>query len=186
MFHRSERLLLRPVFEEDWEAIYDGINDQTVVRMLANAPWPYGVDDARAFASRKREPGPSQVRFAITLPCVTGSKLIGVIGMGDRGNGVEIGYWVARAHWGNGYATEAGRAVIEIARMLGHRRLVAGHAIDNPASGRVLSKLGFRPTGEVSPEHFMGRGDEIPVVRYLNEIAEKESEPDPSMMPKAA
>ena len=55
-----------------------------------------------------------------------------------------MGYWIARDHWGRGYASEAGRAALEVVRALGHRRVQAGHYVDNPASGRVLRKLGFR------------------------------------------
>ena len=41
MFHRTERLLLRPAWPEDWEMILWGIGDERVVRNLARAPWPY-------------------------------------------------------------------------------------------------------------------------------------------------
>jgi RimJ/RimL family protein N-acetyltransferase len=185
MFHRSERLLLRPVFAEDWRDVYQGINDEGVVRMLGNAPWPYSEADAREFASRARDP--KHLSLAVTLPGDVGTRLIGVIGMGDRGFGMEIGYWIARRHWGRGYATEAGKGLIAIARMLGHRKLLAGHATDNPASGRVLCKLGFRPTGEVRAEHSKGRGEEMLVRRYVNELAGSGSgDQGPPEMSKAA
>ena len=54
-------------------------------------------------------------------------------------------------------ATEAGRALIMLARMLGHKTILAGHAVDNPASGKVLQKLGFRPTSIPAPPS-MDRG----------------------------
>ena len=47
MFHRSERLLLRPPWPEDWQAVHAGIADEGVVRNLARAPWPYAEEDAR-------------------------------------------------------------------------------------------------------------------------------------------
>lgn len=185
MFHRSERLLLRPVFAEDWQEIYHGINDEGVVRMLGNAPWPYREADAREFASRVR--APSQLRLAVTLPGDCGSRVIGVIGLGDRGYGMELGYWIARAYWGHGYATEAGKGLLSIARVLGHRRVVAGHAVDNPASGRVLTKLGFQPTGEVRSEHSKGRGEDMLVRGYVAELgADVGGEDSPSGMPRAA
>lgn len=184
MFHRSKRLLLRPVFEEDWQDIYQGINDKGVVRMLASAPWPYRAEDAREFAARGFDP--ANPRLLITLPGSFGSRVIGCIGIDRHAEGTELGYWIARPFWGRGYATEAGRALIAIARMLGHRVLLAGHAVDNPASGRVLQKLGFRPTGEVRNQFSKGRGEEGPVARYVSEIAMAEADPDPSMMQKAA
>ena len=96
-----------------------------------------------------------------------GGRVIGSIGFGRRDplGDPEFGYWIARSHWGNGYATEAGRAVSEIARALGYRRLAAGHYVDNPASGRVLRKIGFRPTGEIRPTVCNARGGAVVLAR---------------------
>ena len=73
-----------------------------------------------------------------------------------------MGYWIARQHWGKGFATEACRSLIEIARTLKLPRLEASHFIDNPASGRVLEKLGFEPTGLIAPRLSCARGAEVP------------------------
>jgi L-amino acid N-acyltransferase YncA len=54
------------------------------------------------------------------------------------------------------------RALLPVARALGHRELVASHFVDNPASGRVLRKLGFCPTGEIRDRFSLGRGGEAP------------------------
>jgi len=164
MFHRTERLLLRPVFFEDWQAIHAAMDDFGVVSMLARAPWPYGEVDAREFVLQS--PARRTPRFMITLPGGEGSAVIGCIGMDASDEGIELGYWIARNHWGQGYATEAGRAAVEIARMLGHTRLLAGHATDNPASGRVLSKLGFEATGEIRNQFSRGR-DGVAAVRRM-------------------
>ena len=171
MFYRSERLFLRPAFPEDSRAIFEGICDAGVVQMLASAPWPYGLADAEDFVGRWNDG--SETRFLVTLPN-KGGKVIGCIGFGspEGRDAPEFGYWIARSHWGHGYATEAGRAVSEIARSLGHRRLDAGHYIDNPASGRVLRKIGFRPTGEVRPTACKARGGAIVLARrYALDLA---------------
>src|SRR6185295_14357895 len=87
--------------------------------------------------------------------------LVGSCGLGRRPSGaVEMGYWIARAHWGRGYATEASIALIDIARTLGIAQLEGSHFIDNPASGRVLEKLGFRPLGITAPRLSCARGTE--------------------------
>src|SRR5699024_10331451 len=91
------------------------------------------------------------------LPTAEGAKLIGSAGISRDGDDVELGYWIARAHWGQGYATEAARAVLSQARALGHKQLVASHFVDNPASGRVLRKVGFCPTGERRIRYSAGR-----------------------------
>ncbi|HET9336851.1 MAG TPA: GNAT family N-acetyltransferase, partial [Sphingomicrobium sp.] len=67
---------------------------------------------------------------------------------------------IARAHWGKGFATEAGRALIDIAKALKLPRLEASHFLDNPASGRVLEKLGFKPTGLSAERYSCARGGE--------------------------
>jgi RimJ/RimL family protein N-acetyltransferase len=73
-----------------------------------------------------------------------------------------MGYWIARAFWGRGFASEAGTALIDIARTLGLASLEGSHFLDNPASARVLEKLGFEPIGIVAPRMSCARGCEVP------------------------
>jgi RimJ/RimL family protein N-acetyltransferase len=88
--------------------------------------------------------------FVVTLPGARGAQLIGGIGLQQGEDGLELGYWIARSHWNKGYATEAARSVLRLAGTLGHKRVAAHHFVDNPASARVLAKIGFRPTGTVA------------------------------------
>ncbi|GEN99363.1 N-acetyltransferase [Novosphingobium sediminis] len=171
MFIRSERLFLRPAWPEDWAELHTAIDDAAVVRNLARAPWPYRADDARWFVSREADP--RHPDFLVTLPGAEGTRIIGCAGIapGEQG-GVELGYWIARDHWGRGYATEAARAVLCIARALGHQRIEASHFLDNPASGRVLRKLGFTPTGEHRPRRSEGRGTVVTSVVYQIHLGE--------------
>ena len=107
-----------------------------------------------------------------------GPELVGSIGFGrDPNDQLEFGYWIARPHWGRGYATEAGRAVIAAARdTLRIPRLNAGHFLDNPASGRVLQKLGFGPTGQIVPRFSRGRGETAPSRLFALELARAEED----------
>jgi RimJ/RimL family protein N-acetyltransferase len=156
MFARTERLLLRPGWAEDAPALARAIADESIVRNLATAPWPYGLDEARAFLDAAKDP--VLPTFLLMRRTDGAPELVGCAGFGRKPNGaVEIGYWIARAHWGQGYATEAGRQLVEIARTIGLCRLEAAHFIDNPASGRVLEKLGFRATGRTAPRHSWAR-----------------------------
>ena len=180
MFVRTERLLLRPGWAEDASALYTAIADEGIVRNLASAPWPYRLEDARAFLATERKPHePSMLIFRRTGG---DPELVGSIGFGRRPDGeLEFGYWIARAHWGRGYATEAGRAVLDFAReSLRLTRLHAGHFLDNPASGRVLAKLGFRPTGLTVQRYSAGRNGIAPcrlVELDLTREREEESAP---------
>ena len=169
MFARTERLLLRPGWAEDAPALARAIADETIVRNLANAPWPYGLAEAEAFLSKPQDS--VLPTFLLTRRTDGAPELVGAAGFARKpGGGVEIGYWIARPHWGQGYATEAGRQLIEIARTLGLCRLEAGHFVDNPASGRVLEKLGFRATGRTAPRHSCARGGEVPCKLFTMEL----------------
>jgi RimJ/RimL family protein N-acetyltransferase len=150
MFARTKRLLLRPGFPEDAPAIAEAIADEAIVRNLATAPWPYALRDAEAFLAAPRDP--VLPAFLIAERTDGAPRLVGACGLGRRPSGaVELGYWIARPHWGRGIATEAATALIDIARALGLPGSRRSHFLDNPASGRVLEKLGFRPTGIVAP-----------------------------------
>ena len=152
MFARTTRLLLRPGWAEDAPALASAIADEAIVRNLSTAPWPYGVAEAEAFLAAPRDPiFPS---FLITERTSSAPRLVGACGLARRPSGaVELGYWIARPHWNRGFATEAGQALIDIARTLKLPQLEASHFVDNPASGRVLEKLGFAATG-LSAERF--------------------------------
>ena len=174
MFHRSERLLLRPVWPEDWQGVLSGIADEGVVRNLASAPWPYRERDARAFTALPIDP--RCPRFLITR--ARDAAIVGCIGIdpppaedGENAGTIEIGYWIARPHWGQGYATEAGRAILAIARTLGYTRVTGSHFLDNPASGKVLEKLGFVSTGRIVDRHSCGRAEDAPTAEYMLEFA---------------
>jgi RimJ/RimL family protein N-acetyltransferase len=159
MFARTERLALRPGWAEDAPALAAAIADEMIVRNLATAPWPYRLRDAEAFLAQPRDPVlPSFLIFERTDGA---SRLVGSCGLGRRPSGtVELGYWIARPFWGRGYATEASIALIDIARALGIAQLEGSHFLDNPASGRVLEKLGFRPIGITAPRLSCARGTE--------------------------
>ena len=106
----------------------------------------------------------TRARDAAVLGC------IGIDALAHPGT-VEMGYWIGRTQWGQGYATEAGAAVLAIARMIGHREVRASHFLDNPASGRVLRKLGFEPTGRIEERFSCGRGESAPVMEYRRTLA---------------
>ena len=172
MFARTERLLLRPGWPEDAPAVFDAINDRAVVRNLGSAPWPYEREHADEFLALPRPI--LHPNFLIFRRTAGSPELVGSIGFGDMGDGqLEIGYWIARDHWGRGYATEAGRAVLDIARAVGHRAMLAEHFVDNPASGKVLRKLGFRPTGRITSRFSRGRRKKVDAVQFKLQLAEE-------------
>lgn len=168
VFIRSERLFLRPGWPEDWQELEPLIADEGVVRNLASVPWPYTGEDARRFLElpeQHRLP-----RFLVTLPDADGARMIGCTGLDRRGDEIELGYWIARDHWGKGYASEAARAVTKLARTLGHGRIMASHFLDNPASGRVLENAGFRRTGRILDRYSKARRTTYPAREYMLDL----------------
>jgi len=178
MFARTQRLLLRPGFPEDARALAAAIADERIVRNLATAPWPYALRDAEAFLAAPRDPVlPSFLIFERTSGA---PRLVGSCGLGRRPSGaVELGYWIARPFWGRGFASEACGALIDIARTLRLSSLEASHFLDNPASGRVLEKLGFEPLGITAPRLSCARGVEAQSrllrLTLVDEIGEDEA-----------
>ncbi len=174
MFAITPRLLLRPSWPEDSANLYQSIADEMIVRNLARAPWPYTKGDAADFAALEHpEHFPSALLW---LREGNGPQLVGGCGLGESNGVAELGYWIAKPFWGQGFATEAARAVMNAAQALGHKKLVAGHFIDNPASGRVLRKLGFRPTGHVEPRHSKGRAVDVPCVLFERDLEKSDED----------
>ena len=180
MFARTPRLLLRPGFPEDAPMMAAAIADEAIVRNLATAPWPYRMRDAEAFLARPRDPVlPSFLIFERTSKA---PRLVGSCGLGRRPSGaVELGYWIARAHWGRGLASEACAALVAIARAMGLDQLEASHFLDNAASGRVLEKLGFEPVGIVAPRWSCARGGEAPARLMRLPLVSAECEEEEAM-----
>jgi RimJ/RimL family protein N-acetyltransferase len=169
MFARTERLLLRPGWGEDAPALFNAIADEAIVDKLPGTPWPYSAGDAEAFLLRDR--GADALPELLIYARTHGQpKLVGGIALReDREDGAELDYWIARPCWGLGFATEAGQAVIGMARDgLRLKTLRSGHFPDNPASGRVLEKLGFRPTGEVEKRWSTVRGEDVDCLMYAH------------------
>jgi RimJ/RimL family protein N-acetyltransferase len=173
MFARTERLLLRPGWVEDAPVLAEAMNREDVVLKLAQVPWPYSVADAESFLARDRASG--EANLLIFERTSAEPRLIGGIGLARNARNTVLGYWIVPSSWGKGFATEAGRAVIDLAReTLRIGQLTAQHFADNPASGSVLRKLGFRPTGEREPLFGAGYGTSAPGVSYtldLNTLA---------------
>jgi RimJ/RimL family protein N-acetyltransferase len=168
MFAITPRLLLRPSWPEDAAQLHNAVADENIVRNLASAPWPYTLNDAAAFAALQHaELYPNAILWTRNGGA---PELVGSCGLAERNGVAELGYWIARPYWGKGYATEAARAVVNAARALGHKRLIAGHFADNPASGNVLRKVGFRATGKVELRESRGRNAAVPCVLFEQDL----------------
>jgi RimJ/RimL family protein N-acetyltransferase len=139
----TERLCLRAPRFEDAKPIAALINDRRIAENTARIPHPYSIADAREWIEAVNKTV-GEASFVITRA----GEIIGGCGHFNRVGAPEIGYWLGVPFWGNGYATEAARALIDHAfDDRGCEVLVAGARISNPASRRVLEKCGFQWTG---------------------------------------
>ncbi len=154
---RTERLTLRLPTEADTDLIVAGANDPEVALKTANIPLPYERQDAETFIELSRAGFEKGRSLSLVAAGREDDRLIGCGGLFVdwlRNSGV-IGYWLAKPHWGQGYGSEIGRALVEIGfERLGLERMEAAALPDNPASIRVQEKLGMR--------YFMSRTDDAP------------------------
>ena len=134
----TPRLRLTPVGDGDPEEIAEAIGNYDVARWLGRVPYPYRSADADAFIEANRHLE-GKVWFVYDREGLVGG--IGIDG--------ELGYWLARTAWGQGYATEACDAVLDAHFADPEAEvLLSGHYPGNHRSATVLRKLGFVYTGK--------------------------------------
>lgn len=151
----TERLVLRDYTLTDAPAIERLVGAREVARNTLRIPHPYPEGEAeRWIATHDEARANGNHVFAITLR--VGGDLIGTVGLhvtADHDHG-EIGYWIGVPYWGHGYATEAAGAVMQFGfDALSLNRIFASHFSRNPASGRVLQKIGMQHEGTLR-QHF--------------------------------
>jgi len=145
----TERLVLRDFTLADAPDIKRLINTREVALNTLRIPYPYPDGEAERWISTHSDDGEKHDHiFAVTLR--EGNEFIGTVGLHVKPDHdmAEIGYWIGVPYWGHGYATEAAGAVMRFGfETLSLNRIYAMHFARNPASGRVLQKLGMRHEG---------------------------------------
>ena len=144
------RLVLRPVEPEDAAAIDALLADREIAANTRDIPFPYSLEAAREWIEPQRQSW-QHGKAAVFAICLDGD-FIGVIGLEIESSDerAELGYWVGKAWWGQGYCTEATIAVIEFAfQSLQLNRIYAYHWERNRASGRVMEKSGMMREGSL-------------------------------------
>lgn len=150
---RTARLVLRPMTPQDAPDVTKWAGDFEVADTALNIPHPYPdglAEEWIAMHGRAWREGREAV-FAITARADgTLMGAIGLAGIDARHRHAELGYWLGRPFWGLGLATEAVRAVLHFAfETLDLDRVFAHHFVRNPASGRVLEKVGMVREGRL-------------------------------------
>jgi len=165
---QTERLKLRPYLIDDADAVQRIVSDREVAATTLSIPHPYPEGGALEWLQSiepKWADGTAAV-FAITLS-PTGD-VIGSIGLviKPEHRHAEMGYLIARSHWGHGYVTEAAAAVLRFGfETLNLNRIFAHHMTHNPASGTVMRKNGMRYEGTMR-QHIIKWGETRDIAFY--------------------
>jgi [ribosomal protein S5]-alanine N-acetyltransferase len=157
---RTERLLLRTPGLSDAADVYDFANSPGWNRYYINIPQPFTMKDADDYVSRFSNP--DSLATIVMLAIVFDDRDIGEIYLNMPQapyDGAELGYSLSSKHWGKGFATEAGLAVIDWGFVtFSFNRIFATCDPRNTGSTRVLEKLGMRLEG-VLRKHVKWNGD---------------------------
>lgn len=136
----TERLLLRSPRVSDLDDLVSEINNWKVLEPTASLPFPYLPEHGRAFLEKTER----RSQHAYVIARRSDDRLIGVIGLYDHADEpAELGYWLGESHWGQGFAPEVVAALVEAAFAAGVSPIRARVLAHNPASVRVLEKVGF-------------------------------------------
>jgi RimJ/RimL family protein N-acetyltransferase len=147
----TRRLTLRPfVLEDAWD-VERLAGRREIADTTLNIPHPYPVGAATRWIESHAPAwgaGTGAI-YAIVEP--SNGKLAGVVSLMQihrEFKRAELGYWIAVDRWKNGFATEASEALVDFGfRMLGLHRIESSHFVRNPASGKVMQKLGMTQEG---------------------------------------
>jgi ribosomal-protein-alanine N-acetyltransferase len=124
--------------------------DRAIAAGTLLIPHPYPERAAETWIATHADAWEREEALDLAIQRIADGALVGAIGLGlelDHGR-AQLGYWVGRPYWGEGYATEAARELVRYAfEELGLARVYAFRFATNPASGRVLEKIGMKHEG---------------------------------------
>lgn len=148
---RTERLLLRPFRPSDAADVQRLAGDRAIADTTASIPHPYPDGAAEEWIAGHAKGFEHGQELVLAVALRESDVLIGAVSLlqlsalHERG---EIGYWIGKPYWNEGYGTEAARALIGYGfGVLGLQRIVGRFLKRNPASGRVMTKAGMREEG---------------------------------------
>lgn len=152
----TPRLVLRPFRMEDAAEVQILAGDPDVAGNTQNIPHPYEDGMAEAWISTHAATWEEGGGLTLAVTTRGGPALIGSMSLMEisAGHQAELGYWIGKPYWNRGFCTEAAAEVVRYAFSdMGLVRVHARHIISNPASGRVMLKIGMKPEG-VLRKHF--------------------------------
>ncbi|MGB0552344.1 MAG: bifunctional GNAT family N-acetyltransferase/(deoxy)nucleoside triphosphate pyrophosphohydrolase [Alphaproteobacteria bacterium] len=157
----SAQLRFRSLDERDLESLIEFAGDEEFARWTAAIPHPFSEADGRAYIEASQQ----ENRLLFAVEEIASGDFIGCIRIDAEAGVGDIGYWVARPHWGKGYAVEAAKRITRLAfEALELKALEAEVMQGNLASEKVLLAAGFEKSGEAVGTR--GRYDGVATFRY--------------------
>lgn len=153
---QSERLRLRAFTPDDAPEVERLAGEREVAAGTLTMPHPYPAGAAAIWIATHAGGVEREDGLTLAVERLVDGALLGAISLRieREHERAELGYWIGRPHWGRGYATEAAAAIVGYAfEQLGLNRVYAYHFSTNPASGRVLQKIGMRHEGVRRQHH---------------------------------
>lgn len=143
---QTQRLILRPFTLQDVPVVTKLAGEKEIAAKTLFIPHPYEEKDAQEWISTNVNIFQANKAVVFAIVINANKQLCGAIGLGiDRENEqAEMGYWIGKPYWSQGYCTEAARAILQYGfTALKLHRICADHFKSNPASGRVMKKIGM-------------------------------------------
>ena len=143
---KSKRLLLRPFQADDAKEVQRLAGNIKVSATTLNIPYPYDDGLAEEWISTHIDHWNNRTSISYAITDRKNFKLLGTMSLVSIYNTeAELGYWVGEPFWGNGYCTEAAKAIVEFAfTELGIIKISGEHLLSNIASGKVMKNIGMR------------------------------------------
>lgn len=146
----TDRLILRPFVPDDAFDVERLAGMREIADTTLNIPHPYPHGGAAAWIGQHQGAWNDGTSATFAIVAKESGKLVGAISLMIKREHqrAELGYWIAVDSWNTGYATEASQRLIDFAfENLRLHRVEARHMLRNPASGRVMVKLGMQKEG---------------------------------------
>ena len=149
---KTTRLLLNKITHKDISEIIEYAGNKKVAETTLNIPHPYEEKDAIFWINSANQGFENRTQFTFAIRLIDSRKFIGGVGLklNKTFNRAALGYWIAAPFWNMGYATEAVKAILHFGfNATDLNKIYATHLVENPASGKVMSKNGMVKEGEL-------------------------------------
>lgn len=146
----TERLILRIFHKADAQAVTKLCNNYNIFKNTLHLPYPYSIEDAFLWIEQHLDNYNANKSYEFAITDKENGELLGAIALSNnqKFNQGEMAYWIGETFWGKGYATEAAQAILEFAfETKKLHKVFARYFRSNPASGKVLQKIGMKREG---------------------------------------